>query len=190
MPINIIAQNRIAGILKIHGLPSTNNSFTNICFLSAFCPFCFLACFLCLNCCPFCSFEFGDCGKSDKNSSGCCNCDCCNSDKKCPCCDENKCSFALCEKSKCPCCVENRCCCGLCEKSKGPCSCCCCCNCNSNSASQNIKYCCAKLNYHREILSPNKELKYNIYLNSHICGNKCLRRRKGLDFFIAEANNN
>ena len=25
---------------------------------------------------------------------------------------------------------------------------------------------------------------------SHNCGNKCLRRRKGLDFFIADANNN
>jgi len=227
MPVNIIAENRIAGIVRIHGLPATNCCSNNTCLLLA-CCWCSLPCFLCLTCCPFCSFECGDCGKSDKESSGCCscisynsdkksgccNCDCCNSDKKCPCCDENRCCCGLCEKSSCPCCDENRCCCGLCEKSscpccdenrcccglceksKGPCCCCCCCSCdgkandNNNSGSPDTKCCWDKLSYHCEILSPNKELKYNIYLISHNCGNKCLRRRKGLDFFITDANNN
>ena len=210
MPVNIIAENRIAGIVKIHGLPATKNCCSNnACILCL--PCCFW-CLVCSQCCPFCKFECGDCGKSGKESSGCCNCDCCNSDKKCPCCDENRCCCGLCEKSSCPCCDENRCCCGLCEKSscpccdenrcccglceksKGPCCCCCCC-CNSkgndNSGnSEDIKCCCDNLSYHCEILSPDKELKYHIYLFSHNCGNKCLRRRIGLDFFIADANNN
>ena len=40
------------------------------------------------------------------------------------------------------------------------------------------------------ILSPNDELKYYIYLASHNCENKCLRRKKGLDYYIADVNNN
>ena len=240
MPVNIIAENRIAGIVKIHGLPSsTNCCCNNACLLLPCCWFS-IPCLLCVACCPFCSCECGDYSNSDKESSGCCNCnvsnsdqksndcckcdecckcDCCNSDKKCPCCDENRCCCGLCEKSSCPCCDENRCCCGLCEKSSCPCcdenrcccglcekskgpSCCCCCCCccpcdakgndvvNDNNGSSDVKCCCDKLSYHCEILSPNKELKYHIYLTSHNCGNKCLRRRKGLDFFIADANNN
>jgi hypothetical protein len=209
MPVNIIAENRIAGIVKIHGFPS-ENCCDNSCLLLL--PCCYW-CILLSCCCPFCKFECGDCCKSNKESSGCCSCDCCNPDKKssgcpccdenrcccglcekssCPCCDENRCCCGLCEKSSCPCCDENRCCCGLCEKSKGPCCCCCCCCCNcegnnDNSGNSDIKCC---LSYHCEILSPDKELKYHIYLFSHNCGNKCLRRRRGLDFFIADANNN
>ena len=234
MPVNIIGENRIAGIVRIHGLPSKEGCFNNACLFLPCCWFS-IPCLLCVSCCPFCSCECGDCGKSDKESessgccncdccnsdkksSGCCNCDCCNSDKKCPCCDENRCCCGLCEKSSCPCCDENRCCCGLCEKSscpccdenrcccglceksKGPscCCCCCCCSCepkandnaNDNNGSSDIKCCCDKLNYHCEILSPDKELKYKIYLIAHNCGNKCLRRRKGLDFFITDANDN
>ena len=217
MPVNIIAENRIAGIVKIHGLPAEKSCCcNNACLLLPCCWFS-IPFLLCVSCCPFCSCECGDCCKSDKESSGCCNCntsnseqkstecckcDCCNSDnsdKKCPCCDENRCCCGLCEKSSCPCCDENRCCCGLCEKSKGPSCCCCCCCCcdpksndnnNDNSGSSDVKCCCDELSYHCEILSPNKELKYHIYLISHNCGNKCLRRRKGLDFFIADANNN
>ena len=221
MPVNIIGENRIAGIVRIHGLPSKEGCFNNACLFLPCCWFS-IPCLLCVSCCPFCSCECGDCGKSDKESessgccncdccnsdkksSGCCNCDCCNSDKKCPCCDENRCCCGLCEKSSCPCCDENRCCCGLCEKSscpccdenrcccglceksKGPscCCCCCCCSCepkandnaNDNNGSSDIKCCCDKLNYHCEILSPDKELKYKIYLIAHNCGNKCLRRR-------------
>ena len=202
MPVNIIEENRIAGIVKIHGLPGDKGCSSCACL---FLPCCFLPALIFS--CPFCSCECGDCGNSSDKSSGCCNCDCCNSDgkssecckcdccnsdKKCPCCDDNRCCCGLCEKSSCPCCDDNRCCCGLCEKSKGPCCCCCCCNCesNDNTTTQNIKCCWDKLSYHVEILSPNKELKYRICLTSHNCGNKCLRRRKGLDFFIADANNN
>ena len=126
MPVNIIAENRIAGIVKIHGLPSENCYCNKACL---FLPCCWttISCLFFLSCCcPFCSFECGDCGKSDKESSGCCNCNICNSDEKsgdcckCDCCNSDK---------KCPCCDENRCCCGLCEKSKSPCCCCCCCCC-------------------------------------------------------------
>ena len=181
MPVNIKAENRIAGIVKIHGLPAKKGCCNNnCCLLLGFC--CFPA-FLCCFC---------DCCNSDNKSNDCCKCEFCNYDKKCPCCDENRCCCGLCEKSSCPCCDDRRCCCGLCEKSKSPscCCCCCCCNCNDNTASTEIKCCWDRLSYHCEILSPNKELKYHIYLNSHNCGNKCLRRRKGLDFFIADANNN
>ena len=235
MPLKIISENRNIGIVKIHGIPDKNSNLAITCLLSVFCPFCLIPCFLCPYCCPFCSFECGDCGNSNKNSTGrcncdcsnsdkkssncrncdCCKCDCCNSDnKKCPCCDENRCCCGLCEKSKFPCCDENRCCCGLCEKSacpccdenrcccgicpkpKGPsiCCCCCCCICdvkdNDNSDNPNNSYCCDKLIYHVEILSSNNELKYQIYLVSHNCGNKCLRRKKGLDFIITDVNNN
>lgn len=185
MPVNIIEENRIAGIVKIHGLPGDKGCSSCACF---FLPCCLLPALIFS--CPFCSCECGDCGNSSDKSSGCCNCDCCNSDKKCPCCDDKRCCCGLCEKSSCPCCDDNRCCCGLCEKSKGPCCCCCCCNCDCNENNTTSQCCWDKLSYHVEILSPNKELKYRICLTSHNCGNKCLRRRKGLDFFIADANNN
>ena len=207
MPVNIIAENRIAGIVKIHGFPAEKCCSNKACL----CLFCCMVPSLIYLSCPFCSScQCGDCCNSDNKSSGCCKCDCCdsdskssgcckcdccNSDKKCPCCDENRCCCGLCEKSSCPCCDENRCCCGLCPKPKG--SCCCCCNCTCNccgndntTSNQDIKCCWDKLSYHCEILSPTYELKYHIYLTSHNCGNKCLRRRKGLDFFIADANNN
>ena len=86
MPVNIIAENRIAGIVRIHGLPATNCCSNNTCLLLA-CCWCSLPCFLCLTCCPFCSFECGDCGKSDKESSGCCSCISYNSNKKSGCCN-------------------------------------------------------------------------------------------------------
>ena len=223
MPVNIISENRIAGIVKIHGLAKKNCCSNNACLPFAICC---LPNYLCLTCCcPFCSFQCGDCSNSEKKSNdnfckNCCNfcnsdsdkkiCDCCNSDKKCPCFDENRCCCGLCEKSsfpccddrRCccglcekssfPCCDDRRCCCGLCEKSKGPslCCCCCCCfNCKSND-NKDIKCCWNRLSYHCEILSPESQLKYHIYLISHNCGNKCLRRRLGLNFIIADINNN
>ena len=71
MPVNIIAENRIAGIVKIHGLPSsTNCCCNNACLLLPCCWFS-IPCLLCVACCPFCSCECGDYSNSDKESSGC-----------------------------------------------------------------------------------------------------------------------
>ena len=138
MPVNIIAENRIAGIVKIHGFPAEKCCSNKACL----CLFCCMVPSLIYLSCPFCSScQCGDCCNSDNKSSGCCKCDCCNSDKKCPCCDENRCCCGLCEKSSCPCCDENRCCCGLCPKSD--CGCCTGFDCTKCCSNDPNRCCCA-----------------------------------------------
>ena len=173
MPVHIIPENRIAGIVKL--LPNQD-----LCG----CPCCH--CFPYCSCCP-CK----PCCDCDCCKGGCCNKDCCKC-PKCPCCDPKRCCCGLCRRPDCPCCDPNRCCCGLCPKCGCFCfcenGCCCtptCCNCCK------LCSCCQCHPYRAEILYPNKMLKYYIF-NTNICGCgcKCLKRKSGLNFDICDANKN
>ena len=73
MPVNIISENRIAGIVKIHGLPGKIDCSNSGCLLLSCCC---LPVLFCLCCCPCFYCECRDCYNSDKNSSDCCDCDC------------------------------------------------------------------------------------------------------------------
>ena len=169
MPVQIIPENRIAGIVKL--LPNEDE--------------CDCPCSPCRPCRPC-----GPC-KPCCPCKPCSGCDCC---KRCPCCDPKRCCCGLCRRPDCACCDPNRCCCGLCPKCGCFCFCnydngCCCfpiCSncCKSCPCCQCHPYC-AEINY------PNNTLKYYIF-NTNICGCccKCLKRKSGLDFNICDINKN
>ena len=185
MPINIISENRIAGIVRLVYYKD-----------KCFCPFC--PCFPCCPCCP-CGPCQPCCGCPDCCDCGgpnCCNCkcpNCCNCKvPNCPCCDPKRCCCGLCKKPECCCCDPNRCCCGICKKPE--CchndSCCCCpCPCCCCGPSQCKCTCCKYFNYCAEILDKNNQLKYYV-INNNKCGCfcKCLKRRTGLNFNICDLN--
>ena len=178
MPVNIISENRIAGIVKL-----VYNK--DICL----CP-CF-PCYQCDICCPNC--ELGSCCDG-------CDCNCCKEDPtkcccglcprpQCCCCDPNRCCCGLCPRPQCCCCDPNRCCCGLCPKSEG----CCCCPCSFSFSCKGLCNCalCKWFPYCAEILDINLQLKYYVF-NTNRCSycSKCLKRRIGLDFNICDINKN
>ena len=177
MPVNIVSENRMAGIVRL-----IYNK--DICL----CP-CF-PCYQCDACCPDCTI--GSCCKGKCCDPNCCRDDpsrcCCGICPKpqCICCDPNRCCCGLCPKPQCICCDPNRCCCGLCPKSDG---CCCCCSfsCNISCSGSSCKW----FPYCAEILDSNIQLKYYVF-NTNRCSycSKCLKRRIGLDFNICDVNKN
>lgn len=170
MNVNIVNENRLAGIVKIRG-PFDCKGYCK------------------LNCCGCCSRN--SCCETCCSGTVCgynckeCKCECknCLPESFCFClnCRECKCEFRNCLPESCCCCLNCRDCQIECKKNN------CCSGSDSGTKLNSCGNLCIKKRYSCEILLPNQEIKYFIFYNSCLfscnCG-KCLRKSCGLSFTI------